>query len=526
MIRTPAESRNGEIAGTAPASLIAARGIVKRFGAITANDVDAFEVRAGEVHALLGENGAGKTTLSKILYGFYRPDAGEIRVDGVPAVIDSPATARRLGIGMVFQEFTLIPALSVFENIALFMKNLTPILGRPALIKEIAATALRLHVRTDLRIPAGALSVGEQQKVEILKQVMAGARVLILDEPTKVLPPQERRALFALIAELRAGGYGIIFITHKLNEVMEISDRVSVMRKGRIAGALAREDATESGLMALMFEGRAPQSRAVRNTQAPGPHAFELRGVSTRAQGHAVSLSNITLKARVGEIVGVAGVTGSGQRELGDLLLGTIRPASGSKLLWNEDAGDWPTARVRESGVAFIPENPMEIGCVGELNVVENFALGAKRYRRGFGIDWQRVETGVDAAFAHLGFPRPALQARLRTLSGGNVQRTVMARELATHPRLIVALYPARGLDVHSAQAVREKLVASAAEGAAVLLVSEDLDELFELCDRLVVFHQGAVSGEFARSTFQLDTVGAAMVGATSVDEKRIQHVG
>jgi general nucleoside transport system ATP-binding protein len=514
MIRTPADSRNSGDIASVSSPLIAARGIVKRFGHLIANDVDNFEVRTGEVHALLGENGAGKTTLSKILYGYYRPDAGEILVRGVPVAFTSPAAARALGIGMVFQDFTLIPALSVFENIALFMEGLPAVLHRRALASQIASVAQRLNISTDLRAPVRALAVGEQQKVEILKQVLGGARVLILDEPTKVLAPQERAVLFAMISELRSSGYGIVFITHKLNEVMGAADRISVMRKGRITGVVERPAATEAGIMALMFEGRKPEQIEARTARAPGLNALELRGVSTTGDGHTMSLEDVTLHVRHGEIVGVAGVTGSGQRELGDLVMGKTQPRRGAKLMWGEDTRKWHTDRVRQSGVAFVPENPMEIACVGDLTIAENFALGARRYRRGLGIDWARVYADVDAAFAYLGFPRPALQARMRTLSGGNVQRAVMARELSTRPRLIVALYPARGLDVRSAQTLREKLAATAAEGAAVLLMSEDLDELFDLCDRLVVLHQGKVSGEFAPSAFAPDAVGAAMVGA------------
>jgi simple sugar transport system ATP-binding protein len=495
-------------------ALVSARGIVKRFGSLTANEVDLFEVRTGEVHGLLGENGAGKSTLSKILYGYYRPDAGEIRVRGAPVRIGTPAEARALGIGMVFQDFTLIPALSVFENIALFMQGLPRILDRHALGKQIAEAAASLGMRMDLGIPAGALSAGEQQKIEILKQVLADARVLILDEPTKVLAPQEKAGLFATLSELRSRGYGIVLITHKLDEVMEAADRISVMRKGRIAGVLERSAATEAGLLALMFEGRAPREVARGAARSFGTNALELRNVSTAGEGHAVPLDDVSLHVREGEILGMAGIAGSGQRELGGLVVGTTRPRRGTKMLWQQDAGGWSIARVRQSGVAFVPENPLELSCVGGLSVAENFALGERRYRRGLGIDWPRVRADAASAFDRFGFPRPPLGSDMRTLSGGNVQRVVMARELANRPRLIVALYPTRGLDVHSAQAVRDKLAASAAQGAAVLLVSEDLDELFDLCDRLVVLNRGRIAGEFEPAAFAPEVVGAAMVGA------------
>jgi simple sugar transport system ATP-binding protein len=497
------------------APLLSARGIQKRFGGVIANDVDLFEVRAGEVHALLGENGAGKSTLSKILYGYYRSDAGEILVRGRPVLIDTPARARALGIGMVFQDFTLIPALSVFENVALFMAGLPRVLRRRALAEKISGVAASLHLAIDLRVPAGALSVGQQQKVEVLKQVMGGARVLILDEPTKVLAPPERAALFATIAQLRTQGYGIVFITHKMNEVIEIADRVSVMRKGRVVGRFERPQLTEAALLALMFDERMLEAAGSAARRAPGRPALELRGVSTRAEGHALALDQVTLEVRAGEIVGVAGVAGSGQRELGALVLGKTRPSRGSKLLWGADAGAWSIARARQSGVAFIPENPLELACVGELGVTENFVLGARRYRRGLGVDWVRARADAAAAYARLDFARPPLAARVRTLSGGNVQRLVMAREFAGGPRLIVALYPTRGLDVRSAQAVREKLAASAAQGVAVLLMSEELEELFGLCDRIVVLNHGRVSGVFEPPAYAPELVGAAMVGAS-----------
>ncbi len=488
------------------AALIEARGIVKRFGALTANEVEHFDVRPGEVHGLLGENGAGKSTLCKILYGYHQPDAGEIRVDGERAAIGSPAEARARGIGMVFQDFTLVPALSVFENLVLFMRDVPAMLERRALRERIGAAAAALGMSLPLEVPAGALSAGEQQKVEILKQVLAGMRVLILDEPTKVLAPQECAGLFAMMGELRALGYGIVFITHKLGEVLEAADRISVMRKGRIVGVLERTDATEARLLALMFEAAVPVEIGKRAPRAAGRMALELRDASTPDEAHGVRLEGISLSVREGEIVGIAGIAGSGQRELGALIVGKARPSRGSKHLWDDDAGHWPIKRVRRAGVGFVPESPLEMACIGPLSVAENFALG-------WYADWRSIRGEVAAAFARLDFPCPPLDASVGTLSGGNVQRVVMARELGRGPRIVVALHPTRGLDVRSAQAVRERLRACAEGGAAVLVMSEELDELFGLCDHLVVLRRGRIAARFEPPDFASERVGAAMVG-------------
>jgi general nucleoside transport system ATP-binding protein len=498
--------------------LLQARGIVKRFGELVATDVADFMVHSGEVVALLGENGAGKSTLAKILYGYYTADAGEIAVGGRRVTISSPRDARALGIGMVFQTFTLIPALSVIENVALFQKQLTVVPRRADIVARMRHYAERFHLTVDPATPVRELAVGDQQKVEILKQLVAGARVLILDEPSKVLAPQESEGLFRSLAELRGEGLGIVLITHKLREVLADADRVVVMRQGRIAGVVDRGDATEASLLALMFgEPVAPsmrrQDQAVR--QESGSRALELIGVSTFAGQGRTPLRNVSMKVRSGEIVGIAGVSGNGQRELGDLILGLDAPDAGTKLLWQEDASRWSVAAIREKGVAAIPDDPLAFACVPGMTVRENLALGSgRRYRAGLGIDWQRLDADMQRSFARLGFPRPAFEARAATLSGGNLQRVVLARELAHEPKLIVALYPTRGLDARSTAAVRGLLGAARDRGAAVLVVSEDLDELFEISDRLLVLHDGAIAGEFTRADFRTEAVGRCMVGA------------
>jgi simple sugar transport system ATP-binding protein len=477
-------------------------------------------VHRGEVVALLGENGAGKSTLAKILYGYYAPDAGEIFVNSQKVEIASPRDARALGIGMVFQNFTLIPALSVFDNVALFQKDLPTVVPRAEILDRMRHYAERFRLAVDPWMPARALAVGDQQKVEILKQLLAGARVLILDEPTKVLAPQESEGLFKTLSELRAEGLGIVLITHKLREVLACADRIAVMRQGRMAGVVGWRDAKEENLLTLMF-GDKPFHSSPPLLDAAGRHdrgqiALEMVDVSTSGAGGETSLRNISMRLRSGEIVGVAGVSGNGQREFSDLILGLQRPHAGTKLLWGENASRWPIAKVRECGVAAIPDDPLALACVPGLTVRENLALGTgHRYHDGLGVDWRQLEADMNKSFARLGFPRPNLETRAAVLSGGNLQRIVLARELAQQPRMIVALYPTRGLDARSTMMVRSLLRDMRDRGAAVLLISEDLDELFEVSDRLLVLFHGAIAAEFGRDDFRAEIVGPFMVGVT-----------
>jgi ABC-type uncharacterized transport system ATPase subunit len=499
--------------------LLRLRGITKAFPGVVANDRIDLDVYGGEVHAVVGENGAGKSTLVKILYGFYRADRGEIAVDGRPVTIQSPHDARRLGIGMVFQELVQVPALSVVENIALFLPRLPFVVDRRALARRIEQTSSRYRLDVDPRAPVWTLSVGERQRVEIVKLLLADARVLILDEPTRGLAPHEVESLLAIFVALRRDGYAVVFITHKLREILLGADRITVLRRGEVAGSLLRAQASESALVALMFGGAAVSDPA-RSSPARAPSTampvLELRGISARPEGRETGLVDVDLVVRRGEVVGVAGIAGNGQRELGDAILGAIAVTRGTKQLGGEDATRWSVGRVRASGVAFVPEDALAMAAVGSLTLVENMALADTRAyarRGGFTMAWSAARADLERALAGLDVAIPQLDRPLGTLSGGNVQRVILARELAHEPRLVVAFYPTRGLDVRTAVAARARLLAARDAGAGILLISEDLDELFALSDRLVVLFRGRTVGEGTRGELTVETVGHLMTG-------------
>ena len=494
--------------------LVALRGIRKTFPGVLANDGVDLDVFAGEIHALLGENGAGKSTLVKVLYGFHRPDAGQISVRGVPAHIRSPQDARRLGIGMVFQTFTLIPAMTVVENVALFLPRLRARLDHARIARQISEMSTRYGLTVDPWQPVEALSIGQQQKVEVIKLLLADARVVVLDEPTRVLAPHEVEGLIQVMRRLCEDGYAVIFITHKLHEVLAAAHRITVMRRGRIAGTLRREDATEGALLALMFGTPPRADRPAAHPAAADGVVLEMIGVGARGGG--IALEGIDLEVRAGEIVGVAGVSGNGQRELGDVILGIVPCARGTKRVLGADATRWSVAQIRAQGVGFVPEDPLRMGVVPPLSVLENMALGAlRRYGRlgGSTLDWPAVAGDLDAALRRLSLDALPHHVRAGTLSGGNLQRLILARELSPEPKLIVALYPTRGLDAAAAGAARALLDAARTRGAGVLLISEDLDELFGLADRIAVLHRGRITGIVRSQDTTVTEVGRLMTG-------------
>ncbi|MEN9935552.1 MAG: hypothetical protein RLZZ387_2131 [Chloroflexota bacterium] len=497
--------------------VLALDGITKVFPGLVANDQISLRVRRGHIHALLGENGAGKSTLMKILYGVYRPDAGTITLDGKPVQIRSPHDARALGIGMVFQSFMLIPAFTVAENVALGLKELGVVLNLTEVEARVRQISERYGFGLDPRAYVWQLPMGVQQKVEIVKLVLAGAKLLIFDEPTSVLAPHEAEGLFEIFRGLRDAGYTIIFISHKLKEVLACCDAITVLRQGRVVGSLSGAEASEQKLVSLIIGGRGLESHGGPHAPPPpdAPVVLELRGVEADDDRGRRALNGLDLEVRAGEIVGVAGVSGNGQRELGDVAQGVRRHTAGSVRIAGEAAEAWSPARRRGAGLACIPEDPLAMGAVRAMTVEENLALGdGGPGARG----WQPVDWGV--ARAKLGWfterfqlAMPRLGVAIDKLSGGNVQRIVCARELAARPRLLLAYYPTRGMDIGAAEIIRDAMRAARDEGAGVLLVSEDLDELLALSDRVVVMYHGQVVGACVPAEADVHEIGFLMTG-------------
>ncbi len=481
--------------------LLSLRQITKRFPGVLANDRVDFEVFPGEVHALLGENGAGKSTLMKVAYGYFELDSGEILIDSKPVKIGSPRTARQLGIGMVFQNFSLIPGFTVAENISLYLPGLAALPDAASIHREIKARAEQFGFVINPSVKAGMVSVGDQQKIEILKLLLGGAKVLIFDEPTSVLPPHEIDSLFDVFLRLKAAGHAVVFITHKLNEVLRCADRITVMRHGSVSGSLLREGATEQRLLELMF-GSAEPHTTLSDIHSSGRSqgAAPLRLERVTSGGAGLPLHDIDLEVRCGEIVGIAGVSGNGQRELGDVALGLLPIVRGKRWLFGNDATDWSVDRIRAAGVAFVPENARYMAVVPTMTLEENFAMTSPRtYQRagGVGMDWTLVRADMTAAYRSLELVPPDPRATADSLSGGNLQRFSLAREIGRSPGLIVALYPTQGLDALATVHAQELLSSVRTNGAGVLLISQELSELFALCDRIAVLRGGRIVGSF-----------------------------
>jgi simple sugar transport system ATP-binding protein len=455
----------------------------------------------------------GHSTM-KILYGIYRPDAGMIAIDGKPARIDSPADARAAGIGMVFQSFMLIPAFSVIENVALSLSDLGIVLDNRTIEARIKEISDRYDFGIDPQAKVWQLPLGAQQKVEIIKLVLAGAKLLIFDEPTSVLAPHEAEGLFQIFDNLRQSGYTIIFISHKLNEVLACCDAITVLRQGRVVGSLPRSEASEQKLVSLIVGSKAFDSRAyARKPAQPGAApAVELRGVEAFDDRGRQALHGVDLAIHAGEIVGVAGVSGNGQKELGEVIQG-VRPLSAGRLLiGGVEASDLSVAQRRAAGVASIPEDPLLMGAVRIMTVEENLALGDGGAERGWQpMNWPAARARAAWLTDRFQLKMPRLHVLIDKLSGGNVQRIVCAREMSMQPKVLLAYYPTRGMDINAAEIFRTALLSARDEGAAILVVSEDLDELVGISDRIVVMYHGQNVGECAPVAADIHEIGFLM---------------
>jgi len=507
----------------AAAPAVALRGITKRFGALVANDAIDMAVRPGEIHALLGENGAGKTTLMRILYGLTQPDAGGIEVNGRAVTIRSPKDAIGAGIGMVTQHFSLVRPMSVAENVALGRGSglrLDLTVSRRA--TQEAAARLGMRVQADARIDS--LSVGEQQRVEILKALARDCRILILDEPTAVLAPQEVDGLMTALRKLAVGGMAIVFISHKLREVLELTERVTVLRRGRVAGS-GETASLDERTLAEMMVGRAlgAHARLARDEVDPpgtnddgagrpaGP-VLSVRSLEATGANGLTALRGVSFDLPVGRILGVVGVSGNGQRELVEVLSGT-RTASGGRV---EVAGTrlhgGGVPEVLRAGIGRIPED-RHASIVGDLSVAHNLVLERlDHYRRGGRLDERAIRQHAESLIERFSI-RATPETPIRTLSGGNIQKVLLARVLSAEPRVLIVSQPTRGLDVGATEYVHAELLAARARGAAVLLVSEDLDELLALSDRLLVMYEGRVMAELDAAGADRGRLGLLMAG-------------
>jgi ABC-type uncharacterized transport system ATPase subunit len=493
------------------------KGITKRFGSLVANDRIDLSVSPGQVHALLGENGAGKSTLMNVLYGLLQPDEGEILIDGRKARFNSPKDAIAAGIGMVHQHFMLVPVFTVAENVTLGMEETRPsgLLDRRKARRDVRDLSKRYGLAVDPDALVEHLPVGIQQRVEIIKALVRDASVLILDEPTAVLTPAEAEDLFRIIRQLKDGGTSVVFISHKLKEVQEIADTITVLRRGAVVGQKS-PSASEDELAAMMV-GRNVQLKVSKDAAKPGEVVLDVADLTVADETGRVSVNGMSFQVRAGEILGLAGVQGNGQTELCEALIG-LRPISGGQVRLNDRDLTRATPRQRlHAGLAYVPEDRQEDGLIGDFSVADNMVLDTYNeppYAKGITLNLAAIASNAAARVQEFDVRTTSADTPVGTLSGGNQQKVILARELGREHKVLVASQPTRGLDVGSIEFVHKRIVAARDSGVAVLIVSSELDEIYALADRIGVMYEGRITG-FRPPTVPVEELGLLMAGAT-----------
>ncbi len=489
--------------------------ITKAYGSLLANEHVSFEVYKGQVHCLLGENGAGKSTISKCIYGASKPDSGSILFKKQHINFSSPRDAIRLGIGMVHQHFVLSPPMNAVENIIVGDETPGFLLNIKEARQKIQALCEQYGIILDLDLPVAQLSVGKQQWVEILKTLYAGVELLLLDEPTAVLTPQEVESLFAIIRKMTGSGISVILVTHKLHEVMSISDKVTVLRKGKVVATVETRESTRASLARLLV-GRDFDFSVHREKIERGRPILDFQDVTVLRDNGARGLNHFSLTVHQGEILGLAGVSGNGQVELFDALVGVRHVQSGQILLDGEGLGGLGTAEIMKKGLASVPQDRLKQGLIGEFSLEENVILGfhhAEPFCSSGLLNWKSITAFANQAISRFDIATQGPQQKVEQLSGGNLQKLILAREVSRPVKALIASSPTRGLDINSTYHVYQRFLELLKTGAGILMISEDLDEIFNVADRIAVIFNGQIMGIFNANEVDREKIGMLMTG-------------